>query len=176
MKKVLVVYESKTGYTETYASWISEELGADMIARNKCKKEVLAQADLIIYGGSMNGGLISGLEKFRKLVKKVNTCPIIFFAVGIRKPTQRTLELVRNNNFRSDEQVSLFYMQGGMDSTKLRPGDKTMVVVYCAMINRQAAKHPEDEDLVKLMKNDGDYSDRQQIQPLIGAVRSTILL
>ena len=63
--KPLVLYRSKTGYTEKYARQLARELGCE--AREFRKDEgSWREYDRVIYGGGLYAGGINGLKSFRK--------------------------------------------------------------------------------------------------------------
>ena len=132
----------------------------------------MARADLVIYGGSVNGGILTGQTKVERLAKKAGNKPVIWFATGLRPATDRTLDLLRKNNFGSGSDAPLFYFPGGLDKEKLRPGDRTMLRVYRAMLRRRRDLHLEDAEMIRRLITPADYSDRNAVAPLTALVRS----
>lgn len=165
--KVLVLYESKTGYTRRYAEWISEEVKGDLLTLKEATLGRVRAADLLIFGGNIRGSIISGQEKMMRLAQKAGGKKTFYFGVGMRPVTPRTLELLRKNNWIAE---NLFYFRGGLDQEALSPGDRTMLRVYQAMLKRRREIHPEDEQLLRDLRVPGDFSDREQIKPLLNAV------
>lgn len=168
--RILILYESKTGYTKKYAQWAAEELSADIFPFRECTDEMLNRAELVIYGGGVNGSIINSQKKFERKLRKYPDKTVVYFAAGIRPATERTNELILKNNFGTQE-VTFFYFRGGLQYEKTSPGDKTLIRIYCAMMKRRRELHEEDREVLKLMCQDGDYSSRDQIQPLVTAVR-----
>ena len=169
---VLLLYSSKTGFTRRYAQWIGEELGLRPTEWKDCTAGQLAEADLIVYGGSVNGGIITGQTKVERMARKAGNRPVIWFAVGLRPPTLRTMELLRKNNFGRDSEAPLFYFPGGLDKEKLPPGDRTMLRVYRAMLRRRRDLDPEDEGMIDRLSIPGDHTDRTAIEPLVDLIRT----
>jgi menaquinone-dependent protoporphyrinogen IX oxidase len=170
--EILLLYSSQTGFTRRYAQWIGEALGIDPVALKDLTQPQLAQADLIIYGGSINGGLLTGQAKVQRMVKKAGGKPVLWFATGLRPATPRTLELVRKNNFPWGEEAPLFYFPGGSDWEALSPGDRTLLHVYRAMLRRRGNLHPEDRQVTERMTTSGDYTDPSAIVPLLHWVQA----
>ena len=79
--KILITYQSKTGFTKKYAEWISSELNAELKEIKDINDCDINDYDLIIHGGWIMGGMIMGLNK----IKKLNPKKIIVFAVGSTK-------------------------------------------------------------------------------------------
>ena len=173
MKRV-VVYESQTGSTKQYAEWIARQIDAQLIALNECTASILQQADLIVFGGSVHGGSINGKRKFSKIAKKATANNLIYFGVGIRPSTPRTLELIRNSNFDSNSDVPLFYFRGKFDPDALNQSDKTMIRIYQSMLKRRRDIHQEDVELLDTMRYPCDFISEEQIDPLVQEIRNRI--
>ena len=60
--KTIVVYQSKYGYTQTYAQWIQQALGCQMARGTDCAPADLVQYDTIIYGGGLYAVGINGIR------------------------------------------------------------------------------------------------------------------
>lgn len=173
MKNLLLLYASQTGFTQRYAQWIGQALGLAPLPLEACSKQRLAAADLVIFGGSVRGGILTGQAKLERLCRRVGDRPIVWFATGIRPATPRTLELVRKNNFAREANPLLFYFRGGLAPEALSPGDKTLLLCYRAMLRRRRALEAEDEGLLPLLGTaSDDYTDPAQIAPLVHRVQA----
>lgn len=170
MNDVLVLYESKTGYSKRYAEWIAEELNTVCYSLKEGTDEMFGKAHVVVFGGGVNGSILNGQSKFARKMKQYPDKKVIYFATGIRPATKRTSELIQKNNF-GEEKVVCFYVRGGLESGRLTPGDKTLIRIYSAMIKRRRDIHEEDKEVISLLKLDVDYSTREQIQPLIQTVK-----
>ena len=171
MKQILLVYASQTGFTQRYAQWIGRELDALAIPQRDCTQEMVEGADLVIFGGSVRGSIITGQTKLERMLRRAGGRQVIWFAVGIRPDTPRTLELVRKNNFSKEETPELFYFRGGMDPEQLKPGDKTLITCYRAMMKRRRDLDPEDREIITLLRTPCDYTDPERIAPLVRRAR-----
>ena len=65
-KTAIVIFQSKTGYTQKYAEWIAEELSCGLVPLNGMTVEALEPYQMIIYGGGLRAGQVSGLKKLKK--------------------------------------------------------------------------------------------------------------
>lgn len=65
--KILLIYKSKTGFTEKYAYWIMEEIKCDIEKISTIQNIDFKRYDLIIYGSRIHAGRIDGLNKIKKL-------------------------------------------------------------------------------------------------------------
>lgn len=168
------MYESQTGSTKQYAEWIARQIDAQLIALNECTVSILQEADLIVFGGSVHSGSINGKRKFSKIAKKATADNLIYFGVGIRPSTPRTLELIRHSNLDSNSDVPLFYFRGKFDPDALNQSDKTMIRIYQSMLRRRRNIHQEDVELLDTMRYPCDFISEEQIIPLLQTIRNRI--
>ena len=54
--KTVVIYKSRSGHTEKYATWLSEKLNADLFEASQIKGLDFSRYDNIIYGGGLYAG------------------------------------------------------------------------------------------------------------------------
>lgn len=117
--KILVTYQSKTGFTKKYAEWISEELKCDLKELKKVKD--VKDYDLIIHGGWIMGGVIKGLNK----IKKLSPDKLIVFGVGLTpKKDLDTSKMIKDNKL---ENIPFFYYEGGTNPKKMGFVGRTIV-------------------------------------------------
>ena len=108
--KIIVTYNSKTGFTEKYAKWIAEALNCKALSAAELKN--VSEYDLVIHGGWIMGGMISGFEN----IKKLNPHNLITFGVGFTKD-DNYVATVKEANHTGD--IPTFYFQGGMNPAKM---------------------------------------------------------
>lgn len=168
----LIVYESYGGTTERYAAWLGETLDLPILPLSACRSSTFEGVPLLIFGGAVHGGEISGLKKLRRLLRKQDGHQTLYFATGLRAANEDTLGRLRRGNDLLD--APLWYLRGGMDKSKLTPGDKTLLRCYRAMLSRRRDLSPEDEELLCLVQIPGDYTDRESLAPLIAAAQARL--
>ena len=140
--KILITYQSKTGFTKRYAEWICNELKGELLDIKNINNEDIQNCDLIIYGGWIMGGMIMGLDK----IKKLNPKKLIVFAVGYTKKDEVNLKQMKDVNQLND--TPLFYFQGGMNPNKMSFINKIIVrivtkekIVYKDNTNKEDIKN-----------------------------------
>lgn len=105
-----VVYTSGTGFTERYAKWISSQLLCDCFHMEDVSAEMLRRYKVVLFGGWVQNGVITGLKKFLPMVGEKSK--LVLFGVGMLPPS----ETVRNGLYTRNkiaEETPLFYFQGG---------------------------------------------------------------
>ena len=144
--KVLVTYQSKTGFTKKYAEWIKEELNCDLKEIKEVKD--VKEYDLVIHGGWIMGGLIKGVKKIIKISPK----KLIVFGVGLTAKKDLNINrMIKDNKL---EDTLFFYFEGGTNPKKMGLIGRTMVklvtkkkVVFVDNTNKDEIK-----ELIKKVK------------------------
>lgn len=97
--KTIVIYKSKSGYTETYAKWISEDLNCDLKVADDITIEELEKYDVIIYGGGLYAVGINGLALIKKNYDLFCNKKIVIWATGASTGREEELQQVWDYNF-----------------------------------------------------------------------------
>ena len=145
--KILVTYQSKTGFTKKYAEWISAELKGEL-QDIKTLKDV-QDYDILIHGGWIMGGMIMGIDK----IKKLNPKKLIVFGVGYTKKDEVDIEKIKEVSKLGD--IPLFYYQGGMNPKKMGFVNRMIVkmVTKEKPIYKDITNKEDIEALIKMVKN-----------------------
>lgn len=160
----VVVYISKTGYTEAYAKKIGEVLSCPIKSLKEVTTQQLSSYDRVIYGGWIMAGRISGYDKIAAMSPKN---PVIF-AVGMTKPSEELTEKIKaDNNLGS---MPFFYFPGGYRPKKLNFLYRGML----GMIRKSIEKKPDktEDDLYALEVYGGaDKTDFVAIKALTDSLQ-----
>ena len=151
--KILVTYQSKTGFTKKYAEWICSELKGELQDIKNLNNINIQDYDLIIHGGWIMGGMIMGLGKIRNL----NPKKLIVFAVGYTKKEEvDTKQMIEANQLGN---TPLFYYRGGMDPKKMGVINKMIVkmVTKEKIVYKDNTNKKDIESLIKMVK---DYNKK----------------
>jgi len=153
MKKI--VYSSNTDHAYRYASMISEELNIPLINIKEIKK--LSKNDEVIF---ISWVFASKIVNLKKVIKKFNV--ILVIAVGMTKVSEDyTNFLMKSNNILKP----LFYLQGGVDYTKLKGFKKVMLKMVGKSMEKENKK--ENVDMIKVFKEGGDFVNRDNLIDVI---------
>lgn len=163
--KILIVYKSKTGFTEKYAYLIKNKLNCDIVKFKELKDNLLNQYDVIIYGSRIHAGRIDGLEKIKKICNK----KLVVFATG-GTPSKATdvINDIWKNNFNEElEYIPHFYMQGGMCYEKMDFFDKLIMKLVSKMMDKKKNKTDNELGFSEKLNKSYDISNESFIEPLI---------
>lgn len=163
--KRLVVYQSSTGFTAKYAAWIGEALSCEVKELKYVKPQEIAECESIIFGGWIMGGMISGLDK----VRKMNPKELVVFGVGASSDREEMRNNVKMQNHL--EQTPFFYMEGGLAFEKMGFFPKALLKMMGKSLAKKDNKTEQEQEMVKLFAGSFDNSDRANIEPLIALVK-----
>ncbi len=117
MKKTIVLYRSKTGFSKRYAEWIAEDLACECRPIKGVKLDDLKDYKLVIYGAGVYAGMISGLGKIKNWMEKSPEKTWIVFATGATPHEEGYEEMLLKTNFRKGESrpAHFYYFLSGIN-------------------------------------------------------------
>ncbi len=165
--KRIVVYKSKTGFTEKYAHWIADDLHCDAICLEKFSISEIAQYDALIFGGGIHAGKINGINFIKNNLPLLAEKKMIVFATGAIAPIPEEIERFRKDNIPRDMDIAFFYFQSGMNYEKMHSVDKLLMGALKTVLRVKKIKSDVEQGTLDAIQNSYDYSSRDQIEPLI---------
>lgn len=132
MKKVVVVYTSKYGHTQTYAKMIAEKLKCECMDLQNITVKDIKDYDVVIYGAPVYDKQILFCYKLLGSMGMLKTNPIVIFACGMMKDTEEYLKILRRANFKEydESKIKFFYYQAGFSNKNLNSADKMFFSTY----------------------------------------------
>lgn len=170
MSKTAIVFKSKYGFTEKYAKWISEELGADLIDTTKATTEKLSAYDAIVFGGGIYAGGIAGISAFKKNFGALRGRKLAVFTVGLTSTEDLSYyKTVDDRNFTPEMQsaIKIFHLRGGMDYAKLGFFPRKIMGMMNKMLEGKKEKTADDEILLKAYGKSVDFCDKSAVAPIV---------
>ena len=148
-----IVYESNSGHTEKYANMLAQKLNLTSIPLKKYKID----SEPIIFLGWLFANNIQG---YKKVKDKVNIkCTI---AVGMTpNAKQNNSEIIKINNINE----KFFYLQGGVDYTKLKGIKKFMLKMVAESVIKE--NKPEDKELIDIFLNGGNCVKEENLSKIV---------
>lgn len=174
MKKIAVVYRSKSGFTEKYANWISEALGGDLLKGKETKIEDILNYDVIIYGGGLYAVGINGLKLITQNFEKLKDKKLIVFGVGASPVRPEIYEEVKNKNLTKEQQdkIAFFLLRGGYDYNKLSSFvDKILMQCMKLHLKRKKELNADERGLLNSFTHPVDFTNEKYIEPIINEVK-----
>ena len=178
--RILVTYASKYGTTKRYAQWIAEDLACDLRDSREVNAELLKSYDILIHGGGLYAGGLSGIQTIVKNYDAISNKRIILFSCGLADPEdpenvahiEAGLEKVLTPEMR--EKIRQFHLRGGIDYSRLGLTHKAMMAMLRRVMLKKGYDNLRSEDQVMLDTYGGtvDFTNRESLAPLLSYVRS----
>ncbi|MCI9081908.1 MAG: flavodoxin [Lachnospiraceae bacterium] len=172
--KIVVIYNSQTGFTKRYAEWIAEATGADCFELSVAKKKDLTAYEAIIFGGWACAGSISKISWFKGNIDKWADKKLIAFCVGGSPIDNPEIEVALNQNFSEMERkkVKTFYCPGGFNYEKMSTPSKLMMKMFAKTLKAKKDKTEAEQVMVKMISSSYDISDKKYIEPILQCLRN----
>lgn len=178
--RILVTYASKYGTTKRYAQWIAEDLACDLRDSREVNAELLKSYDILIHGGGLYAGGLSGIQTIVKNYDAISNKRIILFSCGLADPEdpenvahiEAGLEKVLTPEMR--EKIRQFHLRGGIDYSRLGLTHKAMMAMLRTVMLKKGYDNLRGEDQMMLDTYGGtvDFTNRESLVPLLSYVRS----
>lgn len=156
---IKIVYSSNTGYTKRLAKILGEKAGLQVMDLKSAKNN-LKPEDEIIYFGWLFANNIKDYKKAAKLFKVKAVC-----AVGLADSSDQLISTLKNQN--NTENIPLFYMRGGYDTSKLKGFNKFVMKMFAGMLNKKSNKTSDEENMLKIIKNGADFVSESSVEPVV---------
>ena len=178
--RILVTYASKYGTTKRYAQWIAEDLACDLRDSREVNAELLKSYDILIHGGGLYAGGLSGIQTIVKNYDAISNKRIILFSCGLADPEdpenvahiEAGLEKVLTPEMR--EKIRQFHLRGGIDYSRLGLTHKAMMAMLRTVMLKKGYDNLRSEDQMMLdtYGSTVDFTNRESLVPLLSYVRS----
>lgn len=173
MENCVVIYKSKTGFTEKYANWIAEELNCDVYPLENVNLVNLSEYDLIIFGSGVRAGKMAGIKFIDKSRINFPNKKLVIFATGATPPDEsEAIERVRTMNVPKNSGIPFFYFQSGFNYERMKGLDKLLMTMVKGIMGRMKDKDGTQNEMVAAMKNSYDHSSRASIEPLVSFIKT----
>lgn len=176
--KCIVTYSSKYGSTEKYAKWIGEALSCEVRDIKSLRPDMLQVYDVIIHGGALYAGGVSGIKHLIKLYPTVNDKKLILFTCGLADPaSSKNVTHIEKGIAEAvpkemHDNMKQFHLRGGIDYSRLSLIHRMMMGMLCQTMKKKGYDNLSDED--KLMLDTYgkkiDFSDQSTIRELVDYV------
>ena len=165
--KTLIIYCSKTRFTQKYAQWLKEDLHCDCYAFDQRRLANLDQYDTIAFGGGCYVGKINKLKWFKAQAPKLEGKKLAVFFTGAMPPEASDIERLEEENFTPEERRRMrpFYLQGGLNYSGMNGVDRMLMAVFKQML-KSTAKTPKEKVMLQNVQHSFDKADRANLAAL----------
>lgn len=167
MKKIIVLYRSKTGFSKRYAEWIAEDLACECRPAKGVKLDDLKDYKLVIYGAGVYAGMIAGLGKIKNWMEKSPEKTWIVFATGASPHEEGYQELLFKTNFRKGESrpAHFFYFLSGINYESMGFFNRVLMKLFSGMAAKKNGTNQSAS------QTSVDLANRHYIVDLLSYVR-----
>ena len=165
MSSILVIYSSKYGATKQYATWIAENLHADLKEIHEVKTCELIYYETVIFGSSLYMGKLRDYKKLLNLLIPYPPETLILFAVGLMKQSDEVIQEIKNRNHIQDD--PLFYFRGEMNYKKLTFIDKILMQGLKQQIKKSPESLNQYQEILSVFETPLNFLDQEAIHTLI---------
>ncbi len=171
--KIIVIYNSQTGFTKRYAEWIAEEAGTDCLALSAAKKKDLTAYEAIIFGSWACAGSISKISWFKGNIDKWVGKKLIAFCVGASPIDNPEVKVALKQIFNESERkkVKTFYCPGGLKFEKMSVISKLMMKLFIKMLKAKKDKTEKEQEMINMISSSYDSSDKKYIEPILKCLK-----
>ena len=170
MKAGIILYQSKYGATEQYATWLQDSTGFDCLqTQNSSLKDILQYHVIILCGGVYASG-IAGLSFLKKNIDQLQGKKLAVLCVGASPYDARALAQLKARNLAGRlAEIPLFYARGAWNEEKMTRIDRTL----CKLLQKSIAKkdpatyEPWMDALMCAKGQVCDWTDRAYLTPLL---------
>jgi len=155
---MLIVYESRTGFTKRYADMLAEKTGLKAYRTNELPET--AKGEEIIFLGWMRAGIIQGLD----MLRTYNVIAVCASGIG-HAPEPSAEEVISMNKIQG---MPFFYLRGGCLPLKEQKGlYRIMLSFFVKMLKSGKVKTENPEESASIIENGFDGVREENLEPLL---------
>lgn len=160
---MVIVYESKTGFTKRYAEMLSAKTNLKVFQIKELSK--VDKDEDIVFLGWMKVGRIQGLNKLRKYNVKA------ICGSGTGRTAEPNIETIIARN--KLEEIPFFYLRGGCLPLKsLRGMDRMMMSMFVKTLKKRKDKDERLNEAIDIIENGFDGVKEENLIPVIKWLKS----
>lgn len=170
--KAVVIYNSKTGFTEAYARWLAEALQCEAVPFNKRGALRLTDYDAVLYGGGLCAGMIRGAGWFKKAIGPLQHTKKVVFAVGLTPADAPEAAGYLRQNFdpAAYPDVRTFYLPGGLCYEKTGFFARNLLGMLRGSLQKKPDKTPAEEAMLSALSASCDLTSPTYIRPILSYI------
>lgn len=171
--RAVVVYYSKTGFTQQYAKWLAEALDCECVPYAKRAQVRAGDYDVVIFGSWLRAGIIQKLDWIKKLPEMNGRKKIVFVTGAMPAEAEDAIQKVFEKNFTQKQRASIqpFYFPGGLDYDRMDVISRTAMRMLCRMLRGKKSRSREDEAMLRMIEKSFDGTKWSAIDAVVKVVK-----
>lgn len=173
--KTLIIYYSKTGFTQRYAQWLAQDIGGQCVPYSERKGIKFDDYDAIVFGGRLQAGIICGAKWFFNQAARLEDKKLALFFTGAMGPDPAGIEkaLMQNVPPEERERIPAFYLWGGLNYERMGFVDRFLMSGLRKMLASKKAPSPEEQEAAKMIAQSYDKTARGNLRELEAYLKDT---
>lgn len=167
--KTVIVYNSKTGFTEKYAMWIKEALDADCCKLADAKNVDFNKYDAIVFGSwACAGNVTKSKWFFNRVPAWKDKCLVLYAVGGGPKENNPDVDAFLETAIPPEySNAKAFYCQGGFNYDKMDVPSRLAMKMFVKMLKSKKDATDKDRTMAEMISQSYDISDRKYIDPIV---------
>ena len=181
MAKVVVIYNTVTGFSRTYGEWIAQDLDAELVPLAEAKSLKLDSYDLIVFGAGVRMSIMRGFSDFRKQLKAAgmeDSGRVIVWANGGTPQTPERDWKVPAATFTKEELAKntypFFYFEAGVRYEGLNKPEYALLKIFSKRVQKYRDRGEWAATVADQIVEGYDHSSREDIVPLVAKAREIL--
>lgn len=170
--KTLVIFESKYGSTEKYATDIAKRVEADVSPFKKVKWKNIQDYDIVVFGSYIRGGKIQKIDDFLQHWDELKDKAVLVFATGMGMASKESRDNLIQTNVLGDYHLRFYQFRGSFDFSKLNFIDRLMFTQSLKIMEA----HPElaggnAQDMSWVKDNPIEVYDSEKVDRVVDVIQ-----
>lgn len=157
MKSAILIYYSRTGFTEQYARWLEEMTGCPAVAYKDARKMDLKPYDIVLFASRFRAGYIQKMKWLRKKDRRRKLKAVLATGaapMGSPEAKREVSVSIRDERFG----CPVFYLESGIRYEKMARTEKLMMRLFLRLMGEQDNRK---------YQHSYDNSRREYLQPVM---------
>lgn len=171
----MLIYSSKTGFTEKYAHSLAEQLSiqAHKLEDIKDFEKFTQGKDTLIYGGGLYASSIDGFKSLQNRLPLEALRHLLVFTTGLSLPSDAVKQDVYGKNLVGLEgpSISFYYLRGGFHYQRLGKLDKFLMRLLKMRIDHKKKRgtplNEDEKGMLAVFYREVDFTNMNDLQPLL---------
>lgn len=174
MKKIAVVYSSKSGHTKQYADWLKEEVDdVDVIPAATFSPSQTMAYKLIIFACGVYGDKLSIMDFVKKNItamapQKTMIMAVSWYTNDSEDAKKKLIEENYPEQFKNT--VPIFVLNSGIDKKSLSAMDKMKLTAAQVMIDKKDGRSSDDINALAIIKGYSDQTSKDNLASIKQAI------
>lgn len=174
MKKIAVVYSSKSGHTKQYADWLKEEIDdVDIIPAATFSPSQTMAYKLIIFACGVYGDKLSIMDFIKKNItamapQKTMIMAVSWYTNDSEDAKKKLIEENYPEQFKNT--VPIFVLNSGINKKSLSAMDKMKLTAAQVMIDKKDGRSSDDINALAIIKGYSDQTSKDNLASIKQAI------